>query len=153
MLLKPNLDWPQNRNISLPTVLAEISIEQTFLYVSFMVEEPLDCFRSEVKEDNGRSWEDSCVEIFLQNPANSKEYFNFETTCRGFLLAAHGESRENRTVLSQSEINSIKRIKQQQVLPGTLSAGAWKLKFQLEFLVWTASKGKFSVETFTSAPI
>ena len=129
MLLKPNLDWPQNRNISLPTVLAEISIEQTFLYVSFMVEEPLDCFRSEVKEDNGRSWEDSCVEIFLQNPTNPKEYFNFETTCRGFLLAAHGESRENRAVLLQSEINSIKRIKQTASIAGNLVC--WGMEIEI----------------------
>ncbi|MCQ2055258.1 MAG: hypothetical protein MJY82_08210 [Fibrobacter sp.] len=112
MLLKPNAKWRQNQGIALPTVLAETTITKDYFQVNFTVEEPLDCFRAEVLEDGGRSWEDSCVEVFLQNPAKPEEYFNFETTSRGFILAARGEGRMNRTILSADEIASIERTKQ-----------------------------------------
>ena len=104
MLLKPNLSWTANQNKSLPTVQAQVSLQGNLLQVDFAVEEPLDCFRAEVREDNGSSWEDSCVEIFLKNPANPSEYFNFETTSRGFVLAAKGVSRENRTLLDSAQL-------------------------------------------------
>jgi hypothetical protein len=45
----------------------------------------------------------------LQNPANPNEYFNFETTSRGFVLAARGTGRENRQTLPLEVIEKIKR--------------------------------------------
>ena len=112
MLLKPNMNWEKNCGISLPTVMANVHNDGTFLQVEFFVEEPLDCFRAEVMEDGGHSWEDSCVEIFIENPADHSEYFNFETTSRGFILAAHGPDRENRTQLDSARLSQIERTKQ-----------------------------------------
>ena len=112
MLLKPNMNWPANQGIALPTVMANTTLSRDFLQVDFSVEEPINCFRSEVLEDGGHSWEDSCVEIFLQNPADPGEYFNFETTSRGYLLAAHGPDRENRTLLSNAQMAQVERTKQ-----------------------------------------
>ena len=90
-------------------VTADFSWTPRTITVKFTVEEPVDCYRAAVQEDNGRSWEDSCVEIFLQNPANPAEYFNFETTSRGFILAARGTGRENRQTLPLDAIAKIKR--------------------------------------------
>ena len=112
MLLKPNMNWEKNCGIALPTVMANVFPDGEFLQVEFFVEEPTDCFRAEVMEDGGHSWEDSCVEIFIENPANPAEYFNFETTSRGFILAAHGPDRENRTVLDSAQLAKIQRAKQ-----------------------------------------
>lgn len=43
--------------------------------------------RIEIKEFNGPSWYDSCVEFFfLPEPEKDKRYFNFEITARGNLL-------------------------------------------------------------------
>ena len=98
--------------ISLPTVMANTSLSKDFFQVDFSVEEPLDCFRAEVLEDGGHSWEDSCVEIFVQNPAKPDEYFNFETTSRGFVLAARGSGRENRTLLDSAQLAQVERTKQ-----------------------------------------
>lgn len=112
MLLQPNMNWEKNQGIALPTVLAELTVTPDALRVDFTVEEPFDCFRAEVMENGGPCWEDSCVEIFLQNPCNPSEYFNFETTSRGFILAAHGTGRENRDRLDDSEIAKIERRKQ-----------------------------------------
>ncbi len=96
MLLKPNLSWNANQGITLPAVQAQVAYVNGSLQVEFTVEEPMDCFRAEIREDNGSSWEDSCVEIFLRNPQNPTEYFNFEITSRGFILAARGAGRQDR---------------------------------------------------------
>ena len=109
MLLKPNMKWTANQGIIHPMVTADFSWTPRTITVKFTVEEPVDCYRAAVQEDNGRSWEDSCVEIFLQNPANPAEYFNFETTSRGFILAARGTGRENRQTLPLDDIAKIKR--------------------------------------------
>ncbi len=109
MLLKPNMKWTANQGIIHPMVTADFSWTPRTITVKFTVEEPVDCYRAAVQEDNGRSWEDSCVEIFLQNPANPAEYFNFETTSRGFILAARGTGRENRQTLPLDAIAKIKR--------------------------------------------
>ena len=120
MLLKPNMNWVANQGKALPTVFAECEPSSDCFTVRFSVEEPSDCFRAEVMEDNGSSWEDSCVEIFLQNPVNPAEYFNFETTSRGYLLAAHGPDRHSRTKLSQQEIDSVVRTKELASVAGNL---------------------------------
>lgn len=120
MLLKPNMNWVANQGKALPTVFAECEPSSDCFTVRFSVEEPSDCFRAEVMEDNGSSWEDSCVEIFLQNPSNPAEYFNFETTSRGYLLAAHGPDRHSRTKLSQQEIDSVVRTKELASVAGNL---------------------------------
>ena len=120
MILEANMNWAPNQGVQLPAVLAEAEIQNDYFVVNFSVEEPESCFRAEVKEDNGHSWEDSCVEIFLQNPAKPEEYFNFETTSRGFLLAAHGPDRNNREVLSQTDIDKVIRTKQLASVAGNL---------------------------------
>ena len=123
------MNWAQNQNIELPTVLAEAELSPDYFTIHFTVEEPSDCFRGEVDCDNGRSWEDSCVEIFLQNPAQPEEYFNFETTCRGFLLAARGPDRNNRTVLPQTEIDKVVRTKELASVAGNLVC--WGMTVQI----------------------
>lgn len=128
MLLKPNMNWDANKGISIPAVVANISRTDKLIQVDFSVEEPSSCFRAEVMEDGGHSWEDSCVEIFLQNPANESEYFNFEITSRGFLLAARGTGRENRTLLNPDELSTIVRAKRVASVVG-------------EFISWGMSVG------------
>ena len=109
MLLKPNMKWIANQGLIHPMVTTEFSRTESAITVKFTVEEPVDCYRAAVQEDNGHSWEDSCVEIFLQNPANPAEYFNFETTSRGFVLAARGTGRNDRQTLPLDVIAKIKR--------------------------------------------
>ena len=120
MLLKPNLSWKANQGITLPAVQAQVANVNGALQVEFLVEEPVDCFRAEVREDNGSSWEDSCVEIFLKNPKNPAEYFNFETTSRGFILAARGSGRQDRQQLPPEELAKITRVKQLASVAGNL---------------------------------
>lgn len=120
MLLKPNLSWNANQGITLPAVQAQVAIVNGAFQVEFMVEEPMDCFRAEIREDNGSSWEDSCVEIFLRNPKNPAEYFNFEITSRGFILAARGAGRQDRQKLPPESLAKITRVKQLASVAGNL---------------------------------
>ena len=120
MLLKPNLSWKANQGITLPAVQAQVTYVGGALQVEFIVEEPVDCFRAEIREDNSSSWEDSCVEVFLQNPKNPAEYFNFEITSRGFILAARGSSRQDRQKLPTEVLAKITRAKQLASIAGNL---------------------------------
>ena len=60
------------------------------------------------------------MEIFLRNPKNPAEYFNFEVTSRGFILAARGADRQNREKLSTDALAKIKRTKQLASVAGNL---------------------------------
>lgn len=142
MLLKPNMNWVQNQKSALPAVMAEISISDKYFEVSFSVEEPLDCFRAEVTEDGGRSWEDSCVEVFLENPTNPAEYFNFETTSRGFVLAARGASRNERTILKKFETDQIIRIKEIASVVGDFISWAMCIRIPASLFGLTSFVGK-----------
>ncbi|WP_297948307.1 carbohydrate-binding family 9-like protein [uncultured Fibrobacter sp.] len=121
-----------NQGITLPTVLANVSIDSARISVEFIVEEPINCFRAEVTENNGHCWEDSCVEIFVQDPAGSGEYFNFETTSRGFMLAAHGPDREHRQTLPLDTIDKIRRTKQKASVVGDLVCWAMSIEIPAE---------------------
>ncbi|WP_295683712.1 carbohydrate-binding family 9-like protein [uncultured Fibrobacter sp.] len=121
-----------NQGITLPTVLANVSIDSARISVEFIVEEPINCFRAEVTENNGHCWEDSCVEIFVQDPAGSGEYFNFETTSRGFMLAAHGPDREHRQTLPLDTIDKIRRTKQTASVVGDLVCWAMSIEIPAE---------------------
>lgn len=46
--------------------------------------------RATAPEDNGRVWEDSCAEFFVQ-PGTDNQYYNFECNCAGTLLIEYGK--------------------------------------------------------------
>lgn len=144
MILKPNLSWKQNQGIALPTVQASISVDKNALSVFFNVEEPQDCFVSEVTENNGRCWEDSCVEVFLRNPKNFAEYYNFEVTNRGFMLAALGKNRENRQNLSRFDIDKVVRNKQVVSAVGNLICWGMTIEIPASLL---------GIHDFTALPL
>ena len=61
--------------------------------------------------DNGRQWEDSCVEVFIQDPDGSK-YYNFEINAIGKVLACSGATREGRVARPAEEMEKILRFAQ-----------------------------------------
>ncbi|MDR1759370.1 MAG: hypothetical protein LBR60_02450 [Fibrobacter sp.] len=128
MELCANRTWAVNRIQILPEVRAEFSVSPHFLSVSFWVKEPLACFRSEVTRHGDRSYEDSCVELFLSFPEFSSVYTNFEWTSRGFCLAARGESREARVPFSEEEYGLLKISS--EIHPGAESV-SWNLSAEI----------------------
>lgn len=67
--------------------------------------------RATALQDNGRSWEDSCVEFFVSS-ADGKDYYNIEITCIGSILLAYGPDRHSREQLPQ-----VSRIIRRSSLP------------------------------------
>ena len=75
------------------------------LLLKFFVEEEVT--KAEYTNNQEPVWRDSCVEVFILDPIEEKNYFNFEFNAIGTCLAFQGPTRENRTPLSISLLGLI----------------------------------------------
>jgi len=75
--------------------------------------------------DNGRIWEDSCVEFFVS--FNNEQYYNIECNCIGKLLIAKGAGRENRIPLSETLLKRIDRWSNLGNSPVENLSGNWEV--------------------------
>ena len=114
------VNWPADFPYA-PFCAGRIARTEEGLIVDFRVS-GLD-LRALNTEDNGRQWEDSCVEVFLGNPDGS-EYYNFEINPLGKVLAAKGPGRENRTKRPAGEMEEIIRTAQFEG-PQEFDGGIW----------------------------
>ena len=64
--------------------------------------------RAVAAADDGRVWEDACVEFFL-SPESNDFYYNFECNCAGKLLLHGGELGGERPGASEDVLKSVKR--------------------------------------------
>ena len=87
-----HVNWPAEYPYA-PLCAGRIARTEESLLVDFRVS-GLD-LRVQNLADCGRSWEDSCVELFLQVPG-SDVYYNFESNPAGRLTAACGTGRNDR---------------------------------------------------------
>ena len=107
------VNWPETFPYA-PFCSGRIARTQDALVVDFRVS-GLD-LRVQNTEDNGRQWEDSCVEVFIQDP-QEKTYYNFEINALGKVLACRGEDRHNRVARPAEEMEKILRFGH-GVIPG-----------------------------------
>ena len=114
------VNWPAAFPYA-PLCAGRIARTEDALIVDFRVS-GLD-LRALNTEDNGRQWEDSCVEVFLGDPDGS-EYYNFEINPLGKVLAAHGPGRENRAKRPAEEMEEIIRTAQFEG-PQEFDGGIW----------------------------
>lgn len=101
-----NEDFPYR-----PSVLFQITHDNEFLYLHFNVTE--EELRVEVKEHNGKVWEDSCVECFLSFD-QGVNYYNIEFNAMGYGLIGYGPSskRNERQKMGIEKIENIERFYQ-----------------------------------------
>ena len=90
-----------------PEVSFHIAHSDKALAVFFKVKE--SHVRAVSLEANGPVWEDSCVEIFLANPAG-EGYFNFETNCIGTSLAAKRRSKTDADMFGEELMSQIRTV-------------------------------------------
>ena len=64
--------------------------------------------RAVATADDGRVWEDACVEFFL-SPEGNDFYYNFECNCAGKLLLHGGKVGSERPGASEDVLKSVKR--------------------------------------------
>ena len=114
------VNWPADFPYA-PFCAGRIARTEEGLIVDFRVS-GLD-LRALNTEDNGRQWEDSCVEVFLGNPDGS-EYYNFEINPLGKVLAAKGPGLENRAKRPAEEMEEIIRTAQFEG-PQEFDGGIW----------------------------
>ncbi|MFI3305141.1 MAG: carbohydrate-binding family 9-like protein [Rikenellaceae bacterium] len=89
-----------------PEVTFQIGYDDRYLYVRFEVVE--SHVRGSYLNDNEPVWQDSCVEIFIQEP-DTDYYYNFEVNCIGTILAARRTSRADSTPLSEADLERVIR--------------------------------------------
>jgi len=102
------VNWPEAFPYA-PLCSGRIARTRDALVVDFRVS-GLD-LRVQNTEDNGRQWEDSCVEVFIQDPVKA-DYYNFEINALGKVLACRGEDRYNRVARPAEEMEQILRFGQ-----------------------------------------
>lgn len=100
------VNWPEAYRYR-PDCSVAIARSETCLVLLYRVT-GLD-LRATALEDNGRSWEDSCVEFFVENPTNGS-YYNFELTCIGSLLASNKLSPRETRRFTPEQLSRIKRF-------------------------------------------
>ena len=99
-------NWPETFPYT-PFCGGRVARTKDALVVDFRVS-GLD-LRAQNTEDNGRQWEDSCVEVFIQDPEKA-DYYNFEINALGKVLACYGPVREGRTRRPQEQMEQILRF-------------------------------------------
>lgn len=90
-----------------PNVSFKIGHTGNILIIHFFVEEKYTM--AQVNKDNGESWTDSCLEIFIK-PDRSSYYYNLEFTCIGKLLMSIRKERHSCINAPVDILNSIKRV-------------------------------------------
>lgn len=97
-----------------PEVVFRLAWSDKALALMFEVKE--EHVRAVAMEDNGKVWEDSCVEFFVGNPVG-EGYFNFEMNCIGTVLAAKRTSRHDASHFPQEKMTKIRRISSLEHIP------------------------------------
>ncbi|MDE6271168.1 MAG: hypothetical protein K2M12_10005, partial [Muribaculaceae bacterium] len=100
-----NVNWPEEYPFQ-PVADFRIAHTGDSILLQYRVEEPT--VRAVAATDNGRVWEDSCVEFFVENPAG-EGYINVECNCAGNILMACGPDRDHRTTFAVERLGAISR--------------------------------------------
>lgn len=79
-------DWPEEYPYA-PIVHFRLAYGEEALLVEYRVTE--NDTQAVADKDNGRVWEDSCVEMFLSPYPDSDIYYNLEANCLGTVLFAN----------------------------------------------------------------
>ena len=126
-----SVNWPESYPYA-PLCSGRIARTEDALVVDFRVS-GLD-LRALNAADNGRQWEDSCVEVFIEDPDGS-EYYNFEINALGKVLAASGSSREGRVARPAEEMEEILRIADFEE-PQEHEGGIWTWRVAVVIPFW-----------------
>jgi len=76
-------------------------------------------------QDNGKVWEDSCVEFFISFTEDS--YYNIECNCIGKILIGKGAGRNGRVHLPEDLLKKVDRWSSLGYLPIENRSGDWEV--------------------------
>ena len=115
------VNWPEGWPYA-PLCSGRLARTEDALVVDFRVS-GLD-LRAQNLKDNGSQWEDSCVEVFIQDP-EGPDYYNFEINPLGKVLACCGPDRSHRTPRPAEQMEDILRITTVEEGPLDYAGGIW----------------------------
>lgn len=114
-----------------PIVSGFMAYSDKVLAVTFDVVEEHVC--AVEMSDNGRVWEDSCVELFIDNPTG-EGYYNFEVNAIGTLLAAFRLSRSKAVHFSSEMLGKVRRFCHFEHKPIDIrKQTTWRVALQIPF--------------------
>lgn len=102
-------NWPGDNVGELPKASFRIAHDGGNIYLQYSVAEPT-AMRRVTEVDNGRIWEDSCVEMFIIPDTATNNYYNIESNSAGHLLIGGGAERKGRTRGDESVRSLIERF-------------------------------------------
>jgi hypothetical protein len=117
-----NVNWPEYPYK--PDVKFRIAHDGKNIFLNYQVEE--SDIKAVANEDNGKVWEDSCVEFFITFD-EGKTYYNIECNCIGKILIGTGAGRNGRKHLPVESINRVDRWSSLGNLPLENQSGKWEL--------------------------
>lgn len=98
-------NWPEVRSY-VPEVSFRIFHTGKYMVIRYDVREKST--RAVADADDGKVWEDSCVEFFL-SPDGGNSYYNFETSCIGKMHIGHRVSGEAAVHANAQQFALVKR--------------------------------------------
>ena len=114
-----------------PQVTVRVAHSDDALAIMFEVEE--EHLLAANAEDNGSVWEDSCVELFIDNPTG-EGYYNFEVNAIGTLLAAFRLSRSKAVHFSSEMLGQVRRFCHFEHKPIDIrKQTTWRVALQIPF--------------------
>lgn len=90
-----------------PLTAVNIAHSGKYIYIDFFVR--CNYLRAVNYENNSHVHQDSCVEFFVE-PTGELPYYNFEFNCIGTIHAACRTDRNNGTLLSDEQLDKVKRF-------------------------------------------
>ena len=122
-----------DRPVHFPDTRVKVGHDDEALYLHYRVEDRY--VRAVAEADQGRIWEDSCVEFFFTpGPELSDLYFNLEMNCSGkILLHFHPGGGGETVILSAEECGAVERVHSlpDGVEPEISEAVTWQLACRL----------------------
>jgi hypothetical protein len=76
-------------------------------------------------QDNGKVWEDSCVEFFVS--FDNKQYYNIECNCIGKILIGKGSGKQGRIPLPEALLTQVDRWSSLGDSPVENRSGDWEV--------------------------
>ncbi len=128
--------WPgfEPQDLYPVTATVKVSHDGRNLNLLYHVVEPelrrmCTCHNSEI-------WTDSCIEMFLSNPAvNEKEYVNFEFSASKYALVGRGSGRPGRILYDSEKIDSLpiefRLLRNTATFEGMESGSEWTLSVSI----------------------
>ena len=115
-----------------PIAAFDIARSDKNLYIRYFVKG--NSLKALFNADNSPVHRDSCVEFFMKK-AEENNYINFEFNCIGTCDAAHRESREVKTSLTEEEYKTIRRHSSLEFKPFEEKKGvcSWELIVSIPF--------------------